>query len=54
MKRNENNIRTDLFPQGENNAHHKITSFLLWKFCGNSAETVFFHKFLTPGNLVKF
>ena len=40
------------------------TNFLLWKFCGNtqsfkwftrnSAETVCFHKFSTPGNQVKF
>lgn len=34
IKSNKNNVRTDLFPQGENNALHKIPSFLVWKFCG--------------------
>ena len=50
VKRNKNKISTDLFPQDENNALHKIPSFLVWKFCENSAETVRFHKILTLGN----
>ena len=43
IKRNKNNIRTNLFPQGENNA-------LVWKFCGDSREAVRFLKLFTRRN----
>ena len=50
IKRNKNNIRTNLFPQGENNVLHKIPSFLVWKFCGDSREAMRFLKLFTRRN----